>query len=118
MTIEQLAAKMSDGFTSRSLGTLDAGKPNVGTIKVSVEHSLGNRSEIRTFTTLKSAGAWLMHSRREANLVAGDLTACKRGTCTYADKGMLHNTLYLQKITYGVAKGKPYIKAIYFIDGD
>ena len=118
MTIEQLAAKVSDGFTSRSMGSLDAGRHYVGSMIVRVEHSLGNRPETRRFTTFKAAGAWLMRNRREANLVAGDLTLCKRGICTYADRGMLHNTLYLQKITYGLAKGRPYIKAIYFIDGD
>jgi hypothetical protein len=48
----------------------------------------------------------------------GPLEKCSKGVCTFEVVGMNHNNLFLQKITYGMRKGKPYIKAIYIADGD
>jgi hypothetical protein len=44
---------------------------------------------------------------------------CAKGVCTYNfDGGILHNNLYLKKITYGMRGGCPYLKSIYLLDGD
>jgi hypothetical protein len=47
------------------------------------------------------------------------LVRCAKGVCTYNfDGGILHNHLYLKKISYGTRSGCPYIKTIYLLDGD
>lgn len=117
-TIEDLAKRVSAAFTSRNLSSLDEGKPYAGSIAFSIEHSIADGTDRKSFTSFKSAAAWLMRRRRETNLQAGELTACKKGTCTFAENGMLHNSLYLRNITYTSAKGSPYIKTISFVDGD
>ena len=117
-TIEELATSLAKAFTSQTLGSLDSGQAHVGPIMVTIEHSLGGRSNKRSFSSFKHLSAWLMRGRREANLVADAVKSCKSGTCTYTDAGMLHNSLYLRRMTYGTAKGRPYIKTVYFVDGD
>lgn len=59
-----------------------------------------------------------MRQRKGTNLNVANLKQCKKGMCTFDNAGLLHNNLYLKKITYGFTKGRPYIKAVYFLDGD
>lgn len=117
-TVDDLARRFAEAFTGRSLVAFDAAKPYRGRVTMVVEHSITGRTDMRGFTTLKTAAQWLMRSRKEANLNAGGLERCKNGTCTYADEGLLHNSLYLKKVTYGITKGRAYLKSVFFLDGD
>lgn len=118
-TPKQLAASVSKAFKAKKLGTLDAGRSYAGSVKIVVEHSLADKSDVRSFTNFQLAGAWLFRGRREAGVNAGNLQRCSNGTCTFTINGMLHNNLYLKKVTYGLAGGKnAYVKTITFVDGD
>jgi hypothetical protein len=105
---------------------LDAQKPYLGTVRIVIENSLGEPNDkgrfvIRRFGSLAKAEAWLK-SREHDEMPAREsrpLQRCAKGVCTYNfDGGILHNHLYLKKITYGTRAGCPYIKTIYLLDGD
>lgn len=119
-TIEQLAAALSEAFTANALGRLDAQQPKPGTVKIVVEHSISGRIETKNLTSFARVEQWLKSRERKDGPArnGGPLQQCRRSVCTYEQLGMLHNNLYLQKVTYGLRKGQPYIKAIYVIDGD
>ena len=126
-TIEELVKALSEAYTAKALGRLDAERPYVGKVKIVIEHSLAednakNRFEIKEVKSLANGEQWL-RSREGAEGAPFrqimPLLGCKRGVCNYNfDGGILHNQLYLEKITYGYSNGRPYIKTIYLLDGD
>ncbi|MFT3745782.1 MAG: hypothetical protein QM785_16010 [Pyrinomonadaceae bacterium] len=116
--VESLAARVSQAFKTKKLSTLDGGNFYSGRVKFEVEHSLEGSKETKSFSSMKSAGEWLFRSRRQIGVNAGNLQRCSNGTCSFTVNGMLHNNLYLKKVTYGYSNGKPVIKTVYFIDGD
>lgn len=116
-SVQKFSGRVRQAFMARDLARLDAGKVG-GSIRVSVEHSIADGTDVKSFTNFKQAEKWLMRSRKDANLVAKGTIKCRVTTCTIAPSGMLHNTLYLRKITYGYVKGRPYVRAIHFVDGD
>jgi hypothetical protein len=120
-TIQELANAVAEAWGEGTLGSLDAGRPYVGSVKVVVEGTVGEPPliERKTFRTLAQVDRWFK-SRERADGPGrniGQLRQCRKGVCTFEQEGMLHNNLYLKKITYGMRKGKPYIKAIYIEDG-
>ena len=124
--VEDLVKAVAEGFETRTMRTLDAQKPYVGRVRIVIEHSLApdddkDRFVIRSFTSLARAERWLK-SREHEEMPGRDtkpLARCAKGVCTYNfDGGIVHNTLYLKKITYGSRGGCPYIKTIYLLDGD
>lgn len=125
-TIEQLVKKLEDAYTTKALGQLDAERPFLGKVKIVIEHSLAgdtdkDRFQIKEFSTLEQGERWLRSREREEFPArqTRSLLGCKRGLCTYDfDGGILHNQLYLQKISYGLRNRRPYIKTIYLLDGD
>lgn len=117
-TIKQLAEAVSDAFTAGELGRLDAERPYLGAVRIRVEHSITGDIVNRSFKTLEAAEKWLTRENQESGRNGGALRRCSRGVCTFEQEGMLHNNLYLQRITYGMRRGRPYIKAIHIIDGD
>lgn len=126
LTIEQLQEELAAAYTSKKLNELDAKYPVVGRLKVVIEHSIWegegrNGVVTRRFKTYAQVEKWLK-SREHDELPARQtmpLVNCEKGACTYNfDGGILHNHLYLQEIRYGFRKGRPYIKAIYLLDGD
>jgi hypothetical protein len=121
-TIEQLAKAVAKAWSKGTLGSLDAQRPYVGSVRVVLEQSLGESPlvERKTFRTLAQADRWFKKGERAdgPGRNTGTLKQCVKGDCTFEQEGMLHNNLYLQKITYGMTKGKPYIKAIHIISGD
>lgn len=126
-TIEQLVKALEEAYTSRSLGKLDAGHPYFGRVKIVIEHSLAEedapgRFEIKQFRTLAQGEQWLRSREREEGAPfrqTRPLLRCTKGLCTYNfDGGILHNQLYLRKISYGYRNGRPYIKTIFLLDGD
>lgn len=118
--VDKLATAVSEGFTTKSLGALDAQRPYVGTVKIVIEHSLSGRRETKTFKSLAAVERWLKRREREDGPArnSGPLLQCAKGVCEFDQNGLLHNNLYLQKVTYGMRKGRPYIKGIYILDGD
>ena len=125
-TIEQLVKAVSEAYAGKTLGTLDTQKPYRGRVRIVIEHSLAgdndkDRFVIKWFTSLARAESWLK-SREHEEMPARStmpLTKCAKGVCAYNfDGGILHNNLYLKKITYGMSGGCPYLKTIYLLDGD
>ena len=124
--IEDLVKVLAEAYESKTLGSLDTQRPYLGRVRVVIEHSLAedsakDRFVIRSFTSLAKAERWL--KSREHEEMPGrstkPLKRCAKGICTYNfDDGIVHNTLYLKKITYGARNGCPYLKTIYLLDGD
>jgi hypothetical protein len=126
-TIEGTVKALAEAYTAKALGRLDNLSPFLGTVRIIIEHSLADdnardRFETKQFATLERAEQWLRSREHDEGLPAREsrpLVQCKGGVCTYDfDGGILHNHLYLQKISYGYRKGRPYIKTIYLLDGD
>ncbi|HWS98718.1 MAG TPA: hypothetical protein VN256_00505 [Pyrinomonadaceae bacterium] len=115
---EELAKTVADAFAAGELGRLDAERPYLGTVRIRVEHSITGGIVTRSFKTLAAAERWLNRGNQDSQRNGGTLRRCRRGTCTFEQEGMLHNNLYLQRITYGLRRGRPYVKAIHIIDGD
>ena len=125
-TIEDLVKAVAEGYEGKTLGSLDAQKPYVGKLRIVIENSLAednarDRFTIKWFTSLAQAETWLK-SREHAEMpgrATKPFVRCAKGVCTYNfDGGIVHNTLYLKKITSGSRSGCPYIKTIYLLDGD
>jgi len=124
--IEAFAKSIAEAYQGKTLSTLDAQRPYVGKVRIVIEHSLADddskdRFVIKWFTSLANAERWLKN--REHDELPGresrPLTRCRKGVCTYNfDGGILHNHLYLKKLTYGLRGGCPYIKTIYLLNGD
>jgi hypothetical protein len=120
---EQLAKSLAEAYGARDLGRLDRARPLIGKVRIVLDHSLlEDSSETRTFRTLAKAEQWLRSLEIDVRLPARGirpLLQCTQGACDYDfDGGILHNHLYLQKVTYGFRRGRPYIKTIYLLDGD
>ncbi|MDT4895230.1 MAG: hypothetical protein QOH25_307 [Acidobacteriota bacterium] len=94
----------------------------MGSVRVIVEGTLGEPPNVerKTFRTLAQVDRWFKRNERAdgPGRNVGPLEQCRKGVCTFEVVGMNHNNLFLQKITYGMRKGKPYIKAIHILDGD
>jgi hypothetical protein len=125
-TIEQLAIELSDAYTTKNLGRLDRKYPVRGKVKIEIEDSLAgddNPGKPRTkeFQSLAQGEQWL-RSRARSDFPVREsrpLIACKQASCTYDySAGILHNHLYLKKISYGYKNGRPYLKTIYLLDGN
>jgi hypothetical protein len=124
--IEDLVKAVAAAYEVKSMGRLDAQKPDVGKVRIVIENSLAednakDRFVIKWFSSLAQLEQWLK-SREHEELPAREsrpLVRCAKGVCTYNfDGGILHNHLYLKKITYGSRAGCPYLKTIYLLDGD
>jgi hypothetical protein len=124
--IEDLVKAIAEAYESKTLASLDAQKPYVGKIRIVIEHSLGeddakDRFVIKWFKSLAQADRWLK-SREHEEMPGREtrpLARCKKVVCSSNfDGGILHNHLYLKKVTYGLRGGCPYIKMIYLLDGD
>jgi hypothetical protein len=124
--IEDLVKAVAAAYEGKTMGSLDAQKPYVGKVRIVIENSLAednakDRFVIKWFRSLAQVEHWLK-SREHEELPAREsrhLVRCAKGVCTYNfDGGILHNHLYLKKITYGSRTGCPYLKTIYLLDGD
>ncbi|HKS26586.1 MAG TPA: cystatin domain-containing protein [Pyrinomonadaceae bacterium] len=124
--VEQLMKAIDDAYAFGKLAGLDARRPYLGRVRIVIEHSLAadgekGQFEIRRFRTLAQADRWLKSREREG-LPAREtrpLYDCGGGSCEFdLNGGILHNHLYLTKVTYGMRRGRPYIKTIYLLDGD
>jgi len=124
--IGDLVKAFAEAFEGKTLGSLDAQKPYAGRFRIVIENSLADdddkdRFVIKWFKSFAQAERWFRS--RETDGMPGRHTRpplrCRKGICTYnVEGGILHNNLYLKKITYGLRGGCPYIKTIYLLDGD
>lgn len=120
-TVGQLAKAISEAFTAKSLGELDAEPPYLGSVRIVVKVLTLTASQEekvsytnKTFKTLAQAEKWLSRGPDGGpSRYSGPLEGCSRGVCTYQESGGLHNTLFLQKVTYVLKGARPYIKTIY-----
>lgn len=126
-TIEQMVKALAEAYEAKALGRLDAERPIFGRVKIIIENSLADdnakdRFVIKEFRTLEEVEKWLRSREIGEGLPSRQLKPllqCRNGLCTYNfDGGILHNQLYLEKISYGYRRGRPYIKTIYLLDGD
>ncbi|MEQ1604656.1 MAG: hypothetical protein ABL999_07280 [Pyrinomonadaceae bacterium] len=116
--VQSLAARVANAFKAKKLGTLDGGNFYSGRVKIVIEHSLEDKSDVKTFSSMKLAGDWLFRGRRQVGVNVGNLQRCSNGSCTFTINGMLHNNLYLKGVKYGYENGHAVIKAVHFVDGD
>lgn len=119
----ELATAVSENFGD--LSKLDVDRPLVGKVRIVIENSLSEASDpgrfvIRSFSTFTKAEAWLKKDEHDGmpGRNAEAVKKCSKGTCTFEQNGMLHNNIYLTKITYGIRGGSAYVKTIYIVDGD
>ena len=125
-SVETLVKVFAESFTNKTMGTLDARRPYVGRFTIRIEHSLADdndpkRFEVRRFSSFARAEQWLKSREIEGRPGRNTrpLLKCAKGVCSYnSEGGLLHNNLYLTKITYGIRNGCPYIRTIYILDGD
>jgi hypothetical protein len=120
-TIEQFVNDVAKAWSEGNLASLDARRPYVGAVRVVVEAQVGEPPNVerKTFKTLAQIDKWFKRNERSdgPGRNVGPLEKCSKGVCTFEVVGMNHNNLFLQKITYGMRKGRPYLKAIYIADG-
>jgi hypothetical protein len=124
--VADLAKQIAAAYESKTLASLDAQKPYLRAVRIVIENSLGEpgdkgRFVIKSFASFKKAEAWLKSREHEGmpGRESRPLVRCAKGVCSFNfDGGILHNHLYLKKISYGTRSGCPYIKTIYLLDGD
>jgi hypothetical protein len=125
-TAEQIAKDFAKAFETKNMGQLDANRGAVGKVTLTMENSLvedGGKGQfvVKTFANLKALEKWM--TKREIDELPGrnanNLISCKKGVCSFKINGLLHNNLFLKKVTMGYTKAKcPYIKSIYIVDGN
>ncbi len=119
-TINELIGAIGEAFKAKTLRSLDAEKNHFGKITIVIQPSLGGKSVTKTFKSFEKVDEWLQ-SREKDELPHREvftLNTCQKGTCTFIQNNLLHNTLYLKKVTYGYSKGRYYIKTITLLDGN
>jgi hypothetical protein len=121
--IEDLVTEFSNAYMEKAMGRLQPEHPFLLKLKFVIEHSLGEGEyDIKVSGYLEDVDEWLKNREREDGTPFRELRpliACRKGICTFDfDGGILHNHLYLKKITYGYRNGCPYLKTIYLLDGD
>jgi hypothetical protein len=121
--VEQLMKAVDEAYALGRLARLDARRPYRGRVRIVITHSLGEdgNEEARTFRTLAQADRWLKSRERDGlpYRETRPLYECSHGSCEFDfNGGILHNHLYLQSVSYGFRRGRPYIKTIYLLDGD
>jgi hypothetical protein len=125
-SIQDLVKAFAESFAEKKMDQLDANRPYVGTIRIVIEHSLADdndpkRFNVKRFRSFAAAEKWFKSQEIEGmpGRNTRPVIKCAKGVCSYnSEGGILHNNLYLTKITYGVRNGCPYIKTIYLLDGD
>lgn len=125
-SVTQLANDIAKAFQEKNLEKIDATRPFINNITVRVENSLSedkdpNRFEYKKLKNFTQFEKWLKSSETEGlpNRTSEPLINCKKGICKYNIKGLLHNTWFLQKFSYGYKKDKcPFIKSVFLIDGN
>lgn len=103
------------------LGELDGKGLINGRLRVLVEDSISEEIERHNFRSFAEMEHWLKKEQRPDGTPAratGDLGSCNKTRCIIEyNNGILHNHLYLKKITFGYRNGRRYIREIRLLDG-
>lgn len=118
--IERLAENVSQ---TPDLSALDRLRLIRGSVKIVIEHSISEPTfEVRHFRSFRAVERWLASREQPPGFprrMALQFSGCRKGVCTFDSVGgILHNQLYIKKILYGYRQKRPFIKAVYFLDGD
>jgi hypothetical protein len=124
--LAQTAKAVAVAYKMRDLGRLDRLGLIRGTVKIVIEHSIPQEESeqfvVRRFSSFYRAERWLANRHPQPGLpfrAVQSFAGCRKGRCAFdEDGGILHNQLYLKSILYGYQKGRPFIKELYFYDGD
>jgi len=125
-TIGELGWALTQAYSTRALGTLDAKMPAYRRVKIVIENSLAeddskDKLESKTFRNLAEADKWLISNETSLGFpsrIIYPLIKCKLPKCTYDVKGLHHFQLILKSFTYDYRNRRPYIKSIYLVDGN
>lgn len=121
-SIGQLQSAFYDAFGMDRLTELDARYPNHGRFRVVIEYWAGPvEFDAEVFKTFGGLGRWLKSRETEGGFpwrMDTTLVGCRKGVCTYKlNENLQHNRLYLQKLSYGYRKGRPYLKTVHLLAG-
>ena len=118
---KKVGAEIASAFERGQLRKLDPKNLVRGSVKLTIENSIGEPEfEYHTFRSFAAMGRWIKKREMDGlpNKVAWPLVGCRKGTCTFfRDGGILHNQLYLKKVTYGYRNKRLYIRGIQLLAG-
>lgn len=118
---KKVGAEIASAFSRGQLRKLDPKKLVRGSIRLTIENSIGEPEfEYYSFRSFAAMGSWIKKREIEGlpNKVAWPLVGCRKGTCTFfRDGGILHNQLYIKKVTYGYRNKRLYIRGIQLLAG-
>ena len=119
---EDLARRFNQAFARKALSSLDKGRPVKNRIAVTIEHSISeDRPRTRTFASFSQIERWLKSQQREDGTPLRNITklsSCRSGVCRYNVGSLLHNNIYIKRVSYAFVNGKPYIRSVLILDGD
>jgi len=117
----KIAAAVADAFGKGQLRQIDRKKLLRGRVKLTIENSIGEPEyEHYSYRSFSAMGGWIRKQERDGlpNKVVWPLVGCRKGVCTFfRDGGILHNQLYLKKVTYGYRNGRLYISGVQLLAG-
>ena len=117
----KIAAAVAAAFGQGQLRKLDLKKLVRGRVKLTIENSIGEPEfEHYSFRSFSAMGGWIRKQERDGlpNKVAWPLVGCRKGVCTFfRDGGILHNQLYLKKVTYDHRNNRIYIRGVQLLAG-
>lgn len=118
---KKTGAEIARAFERGQLRKLDAKNLLSGKIKLTIENSIGEPEfERYSFSSFAAMGRWIKKQEFDGlpNKVAWPLVGCRKGVCTFfRDGGILHNQLYLKKVTYGYRNKRLFIRGIQLLAG-
>lgn len=118
---KKTGAEIARAFERGQLRKLDAKNLLSGKIKLTIENSIGEPEfEYYSFSSFAAMGRWIKKQEFDGmpNKVAWPLVGCRKGVCTFfRDGGILHNQLYLKKVTYGYRNKRLFIRGIQLLAG-
>ncbi len=118
---KKTGAEIAKAFERGQLRKLDVKDLLRGKVKLTIENSIGDPEfEYYSFGSFAAMGRWIKKQEFDGlpNKVAWPLVGCRKGVCTFfRDGGILHNQLYLKKVTYGYRNKRIYIRGIQLLAG-
>ena len=123
--IGRIAEKVADAFASHDFGRLDRLRLFEGKLKLVIDtptadYMIGEFQYFR-FRSFMRLEQWL--TSRENNIglpfrLYIPFRGCRREVCRFeSEGGILHNRLYVEKVSFYYRKKRPFIKAVYLLYG-
>ena len=116
----ELATSIGSSFEGKTMSSLDSKKPYLANFSVTIEHSISGRSTTRSFKSFAALETWLTKREHDALPArnSNDFKGCRKSVCTFDTQPILHNNLYLKRVSLGSTKGRVVVKSIRLLDGD